>query len=239
MGKLIRLTWVPVVLLLGACDVHVQDKTPAEFQANHDIGMYEVSASVTRDTMVSAGSVYLFAIGGNQKITLSSSADGSDWHGLYQARCTDSFPLQFLAEWRMTFSVNHKLVPPDPRMIKLIEPPQPRQATIDTSAKKAKLDPTAKKSPEGWTGNVEYRFVTRPSVQITGAHIEPASAQAADVTAAKAITVLTNFPLVASCGDRAEIRLASTEQRARGTLVIDTDHPQVPHWQTVVDFAPK
>jgi hypothetical protein len=245
MRKLIRLTWVPVVLLLGACDVQVHDTTPAEYQANHDIGMYEVSATVARDTMVTPGSVYLFAIGGNQKINLTASGDGSEWHGLYQVRCANSFPLQFLAEWRMTFSVKHKLVPPEPRMIKLTEPPQPREATIDTSAKKTKLDTGStgtgknKKPEEGWTGGVQYRFVTRPSVQITSAQIQPSSSDAADVAAAKAITVLTNFPLVAPCGDRAEVRLASLQPKAHGTLVIDTDDPDVPHWQTVVDFAPK
>lgn len=124
-------------------------------------------------------------------------------------------------------------------MIKLTEPPQLRQATIDTSAKKSKIDPAAKKSDEGWVGGVQYRFVTRQSVQITGAHLDPASSAPADVAAAKSIRVLTAFPLVAGCGDRAEVRLASTQQRARGTLVIDTDDPQVPHWQTTVDFAPK
>lgn len=255
MYKLIGLTWVPVVLVLGACDVQVHDTTPAEFPANHDIGMYEVSATVTRDTMVTPGSVYLFAIGGNQKINMTPTADGSEWHGLYQARCTDSFPLQFLAEWRMTFSVKRKLVPPDPRMIKLTEPPQPREASIDTSAKKTKIEglgetagetpgkkgkrPPARKADEGWTGGVQYRFVTRPSVQITAAHIEPSSGSPADVAAAKQITVLSTFPLVAACGDHAEVRLASLQPRAHGTLVIDTDDPDVQHWQTVVDFAPK
>jgi hypothetical protein len=239
MCKHIRLVWVPLALLLSACDVQIHDTTPAQFQANHDIGMYEVSATITRDAMVTPGSVYLFAIGGNQKINLTANGDGSEWHGLYQVRCVESFPLQFLAEWRMTFNVNHKLEPPDPRMIKLTEPPQPREASIDTSAKKAKLDPNAKKGDEGWTGGVQYRFVTRPTVQITGAHIEPSSGDPADAAAAKSIRLLTNFPLTATCGDRAEVRLASTEQRAHGTLVIDTDHPQVPHWQTKVDFAPK
>ncbi|MBV8909700.1 MAG: hypothetical protein JOZ89_02965 [Gammaproteobacteria bacterium] len=237
MRKHIRLLCVPLALLLGACDVQVRDTTPAEFQANHDIGMYPVSATVTRDSMVTPGSVYLFAIGGNQKINLT--AGGNEWHGLYQVRCTDSFPLQFLAEWRMSFSVKHKLVPPDPRMIKLTEPPQLRQATIDTSAKKSRIDPAAKKSDEGWVGGVQYRFVTRGSVQITAAHVEPASNSPADTAAAKPIRVLTNLPLIASCGDRAELRLASTQQRAHGTLVIDTDDPQVPHWQTTVEFAPK
>ena len=230
MRELIRPTWVPVALMLSACDVQVHDTTPAQFTANHDIGMYTVSATVTHDTMVTPGSVYLFALGGNQKITLSSNEDGSEWHGLYQVRCQDSFPLQFLAEWRMTFSVKHKVVPLQPRMIKLAEPPLTREASFDTSEKKPK---------GGWVGAVQYRFVTMPSVQITSAHVEPASAAPADVAAAKAISVLTPMPLVAACGDRAEVGLASQAQRAHGTLVIESDHPELPRWQTVVDFSPK
>jgi hypothetical protein len=231
MGKLIRLTWVPAALMLAACDVHVRDTTPAEYQANHDIGMYEVSASVSRDAMVTPGSVYVFAVGGSQKITLNSSPDGSEWHGLYSVRCQSSFPLQFLVEWKLqAFDVKHELVPPEPRMIKLTEPPLTRSATFDSSGKKPK---------EGWVGSVQYRFVTMPSVQITAARVEPASSDAADVAAAKAITVLTPMPLVAGCGDLAEVRLASSAPRAHGMLVIDTDDPQVPHWQTGVEFSPK
>jgi hypothetical protein len=44
---------------------------------------------------------------------------------------------------------------------------------------------------------------------------------------------------VAGCGDQAEIRLAATEAHAHGILVIDTDHPSVPHWSTRVEFAPR
>jgi hypothetical protein len=44
---------------------------------------------------------------------------------------------------------------------------------------------------------------------------------------------------VAGCGDLAEIRLAATDAHAHGTLVIETDHPTVPHWQTRVEFSPK
>jgi hypothetical protein len=231
MRKLIPLTGVPVALLLGACDVQVHDTTPAEYRANHDIGMYEVSATVARDAMVTPGSVYLFAIGGKQKITLSSNADGSEWRGLYSVRCASSFPLQFMAEWKLqAFDVKQKIVPPTPRLIKLTEPPLAPEAALDSAGKQPK---------GGWTGGVHYRFVTMPSVQITGARIEASSAAAADVAAAKAISVLTPLPLVAPCGDRAEIRLASSAQRAHGILVIDTDHPQIPHWQTVVDFSPK
>jgi hypothetical protein len=231
MREVIRLTGVPVALLLCACDVQVHDTTPAEYRANHDIGMYEVSATVARDTMVTPGSVYLFAIGGNQKITLSSYGDGSEWRGLYSVRCQNSFPLQFLAEWKLqAFDVKQKIVPATPRLIKISEPPLTRAASLDSAGKQPK---------GGWTGSVQYRFVTMPSVQITGARIESSSAAAADVAAAKAISVLTSLPLVVPCGDRAEIRLASSAQRAHGILHIETDHPEIPRWQTVVDFSPK
>jgi hypothetical protein len=231
MRKLIRLTWISAALILSACDVHVRDTTPAEYPANHDIGMYEVSATVSRDAMVTPGSVYVFAAGGTQKITLNSNPDGSEWHGLYSVRCQSSFPLQFLVEWKLqAFDVKHKLVPPEPRLIKLTEPPLTRSANFDSAGKAPK---------GGWVGSVQYRFVTMPSVQITAAHVEPASSDPEDVKSAKAITVLTPMPLVAGCGDLAEIRLASTAQRAHGMLVIDTDNPQVPHWQTDVEFSPK
>src|SRR5256885_10903566 len=62
MLRLIRLAWVPVALMLGACDVQVHDETPAEYPANHDIGMYDIKATVTRDALVAPGSVFLFAL---------------------------------------------------------------------------------------------------------------------------------------------------------------------------------
>jgi len=45
MFKLIRVTWVPVVLVLSACDVQVRDETAAEYPANR-IGMYDIKATV-------------------------------------------------------------------------------------------------------------------------------------------------------------------------------------------------
>jgi hypothetical protein len=45
------------LLLLCGCDVQLHDTTPAENPANHDLGMYEVSVAVTRDTLVTPGSV--------------------------------------------------------------------------------------------------------------------------------------------------------------------------------------
>jgi hypothetical protein len=229
MFKLIRLTWVPVALMLGACNVQVRDETPAEYPANHDIGMYDIKATVTRDALVTPGSVFLFALGDNQRIPLSQ--EGSEWRGLYSVRCQSSFPLQILAEWKLQgLAVRHKLVPLQPRQIKLTEPPLSYSASFDSAGKAPK---------GGWVGSVQYRFVTVPSAQITAARVEPSSEAAADVKAAKAISVLTPLPVVAGCGDLAEIRLAATDAHAHGTLVIETDHPTVPHWQTRVEFSPK
>jgi hypothetical protein len=230
MGKLTRLTWVPLALALGACDVQVHDTTPAEMTANHDIGMYPVSATVTHDSMVTAGSVFLFAVGDNHKFNMSSNPDGSEWHGLYEVRCKSSFPLQFLAEWRMTFSVKEKLVPPQPRMIKLDEPPFKASGSFDAAGKEPK---------GGWQGSVPVRFMTQPSVRITDAHIEPTTAERADVAAAKPISVVTKFPLVVACGDTGQVEVASTAPRAHGILVIDTDHPALPHLRANVEFSPK
>src|SRR2546423_11342777 len=122
MLRLIRLAWVPVALMLGACDVQVHDQTPAEYPDNHDIGMYDIKATVTRDAMVTPGSVFLFALGENhQRISLSQ--EGSEWRGLYSVRCQSSFPLQILAEWKLQgLAVRHKLVPPQPPPIKLVQP---------------------------------------------------------------------------------------------------------------------
>ena len=229
MLKLVRLTLLPVVLVLSGCDAQVHDETPAEYTANHDIGMYEVKATVERDAMVTPGSVFLFALDNNQRVPLTQ--EGPEYRGLYSVRCQSSFPLQILAEWKTQgFSVRKKLVPPQPRQIKLTEPPLAYEASFDASGKEPK---------GGWVGTVQYRFVTVASAQITAARIDPSSDAPADVKAAKAVSVLTRFPVVAGCGDRAEIRLAAADPHAHGTLVIDTDHPAVPHWSTKVEFAPR
>jgi len=230
MHKLVRLTWAPAVLVLSACDVQLRDTTPAEYPANHDIGMYEVSAAVTRETLVTPGSVFVFAVGDKQRVALNSNADGSQFSGLYSARCQASFPLQFQAEWKLPFSVKRKVVPAQPREVKLIEPPLTKEASFDSAGKAPK---------GGWQGGVQYRFVTMPSVRITAAHFEPAGSQAADVAAAKPLSVISPFPVVAACGESVEVRVASSAPRAHGTLVIDTDHPADPHWQTKVEFSPK
>jgi hypothetical protein len=231
MSKLIRLTWISVALALSACDVQVHDQTPAEYPANHDIGMYPIKASVTRDALVTPGSVFMFALGDKQRIELTSNRDGTEWHGLYSVRCRSSFPLQFQAVWKLQgLATKQRLEPAQPREIKLIEPAPTREASIDTSGKSPK---------GGWQGGVPYRFATAQYTQITGAHIEPTSQDPADVAAAKPISVVSSFPVDAPCGTPTEIRVSSAAPRAHGTLVIDTNLPAFPHWQTKVEFVPK
>jgi hypothetical protein len=230
MRMLTRLTWLSVALLLVACDVQVRDTTAAELPANHDIGMYPVSVAVTRSALVTPGSVYVTVISDHQKVALSPNSDGSQWQGLYSVRCKSSFPLQFVVDWKLPLDVRRKVVPPQPRQVRLIEPPLTRTASFDTSGKAPK---------GGWQGGVQYRFVTAPTVQITGAHFGPQGQTAADVVAARPLSVVSSFPVVAGCGDLVEIRVASSAPRARGTLVIDTDHPADPHWTTQVEFSPK
>ncbi len=230
MLKPMRLIWLGVVLLLCACDVQLRDTTPAEYPANHDLGMYEVSAAVARDALVTPGSVYVFAQGDGQQIALTPNADASEWHGLYSVRCRSSFPLQFVVQWKLPFDVRRKVVPPQPRQVRLLESPLTRTASLDSSGKAPK---------GGWQGAVQYRFVTIPTVQITGAHIEPQSSSPADAAAAKPMSVISSFPVVGGCGDIVDVRLASSAPRAHGTLVIDTNDPADPHWRTRVEFSPK
>jgi hypothetical protein len=86
---------------------------------------------------------------------------------------------------------------------------------------------------------VQYSFVTVASVQITGAHIEPQSGSTEDAAAAKPLSVVSSFPVVGGCGDLIDVRVASSAAHSHGTLVIDTNDPADPHWQTHVEFAPK
>lgn len=241
MYKLIRVSWIPAALCLSACNVQVNDTTPAQFQANNDIGMYEITATASEGALVTPGSLVLFAIGDNQKITLSPNSDGSGWHGLYSVRCQSSFPLQILAVWRLQGLATRSLLsPPQPRQIKLTEPPLTKQEGFDTAATAAESKaPKGKAGKREWEGTVNYRFATLPLTQITAARIEPSGASSEDVAAAHAISVKTPVPLQAACGENAQLRLASTEQRAHGTLVIDTDNPGMPRWQTYVEFSPK
>jgi hypothetical protein len=218
-------------LLLCACDVHVQDMTPSDFAAEHGIGMYELSARVSADSLVTPHSVVVFAVSDGKKLTLTPDGSFTRYSGLYSVRCRDSFPLQLLAVWRLQgLTTAHKLFPAQPRQIRLIEPAQPREARFDSSGGLPK---------GGWRGSVPFRFVTVAGAHITAARIEPLSGSAADVTAARAISVTSPLPLDADCGASVAVRLAASDARAHGTLVIDTDHPGVPRWRTRVEFAPQ
>jgi len=240
-NKLIRLAWVPLALTLSACEVQVNDTTPAQYQANNDIGMYEVTATTREGALVTPGSVVLFALGDNQKVQLSVNSDGSGYHGLLPVRCQSSFPLQIQAVWRLQgLSTRSVVVPPQPRQIKLTEPPLTKQAGFDTAGKPGEIKGAkGKAAAKEWSGAVDYRFVTVPVTQITAAHIEASSGSAEDVAAARAISVKSTMPLQAACGEPVKVELASSQQRAHGTLVIDTDNPGVSRWQTYVEFSPK
>lgn len=229
MYKVIRIG--AIALVLAGCDVQVKDTTPARYQANNDIGMYDVSATARTGALVSPGSLMMFALGDNQKLAMARDPDGS-WHAMYSVRCASSFPLQFMAVWRLQgLAVKDKLAPPQPRQVRLTEPPLTGQAGFDTSG-----EPPGR---QGWPGTVQYRFSTVPIARITAATIQPSASDAADVAAARGISVATPLPVLAGCGQWAEIRLLSKERRAHGVLAIDTSDPDVPHWQTRVEFSPK
>ena len=220
-----------VATVLSACDVQVHDSTPDRFPANHDVGMYEIKATVVPDALVTPGSVFLRGLSGKQRIELTANRAGTEWHGMYAIRCQPSFPLQIFAIWKLQgLTTKEKVVPEQAREIKLVEPAPTKTATIDT---------TAGKPPKGgWTGSVKYRFATQ-ATQITGAHIEPVSQDPADVNAAKAITVTSAMPVDVPCGVATDVELSTSAANAHGNLVIDTTHVAYPHWTTTVEFAPK
>ncbi|MBV8300884.1 MAG: hypothetical protein JOY68_03055 [Candidatus Dormibacteraeota bacterium] len=229
MRRLTRSMAFAAALLLCACDVQLRDTTPAQYQANHDLGMYEVSAIVAHDFLVTPGSIYVVAQGDKQRIVLTPNADRTEWHGLYSVRCRSSFPLQFVIDWKLPLDVRRKVVPAVPHQVRLLEPPLTRAVTLESAG-------TAPKG--GWQGAVEYRFVTVPTVEITGAHIEPLSGSAEDVAAARPLSVISPLPIAGGCGDILQLRIASSAQHAHGTLVIDTTDPADPHWRTRVEFSP-
>ncbi len=220
-----------VAAALSGCDVQVHDATPAQFPANHDVGMYPITVTVEPGAMVSPDSIFVFGVSGKQRFELTANRAGTQWQGMYAVRCRPSFPLQILAVWKQSLGTEQKVVPPQPREVKLIEPEPPKEASIDTSG--------AKTSKSGWQGSVKYRFATQQDVQITGAHIEPTSPDPADVAAAKSISVTSPMPVDIPCGVPTEVELTSSAQRAQGNLVVDSTHPAYPHWTTKVVFAPK
>jgi hypothetical protein len=228
MSKWTLFAGVAALFALGGCDVQVHDETPTSYPATR-AGLYELKATVSRDSMVTPGTVYLFALAAPKRVDMLPDKQGLHWEGYFPARCVSSFPLQFQVIWkRQGLSTGIKLVPEKPREVQLTPPPLTKEVTIDTSARSSK----------GWEGLVPYTFVTAEHTQITAAHIEPVSQDPGDVAAAKPIMVEAAFPVDAKCGEPAEVHLSSKAAKAQGNLVIDTDLPAVPHWQTKVVFAP-
>lgn len=218
-------------LALAGCGVRLQDETPAQFQANPDIGMYPIRVKVTSGTMVSPP-VYVFALSGGRKVALSPGSDGT-YRTMLAVKCRDSFPLQYLAIWRLQgMATRHEFYPAQPRQIALMPPPLKRHAIIDTSARP---DPKTRT----WQGSVKYKIVTDANAQIIAAKIEPVSQDKADVESAKAISIVSGLPLDASCGIPTAVQLASRTPRARANLVIQTNVPGIPTWTTQVTFAPQ
>jgi hypothetical protein len=220
-----------VALALTGCGVQLQDETPGRFQANPDVAMYPVTVKVSQGALVSQP-VLVFAVSDGEKVALSADGDGT-YQTMYSVKCKRSFPLQYLAVWRLQgMATREELFPPQPREIQLTPPPLTQQASIDTSGK-------PDKKTRSWQGGVPYDIVTATDAHITGAHIEPVSQDKADVAAAKRISVVSTFPIDASCGTPTPVELASKDQRAHANLVIDTDLPGFPHWTTRVNFAPQ
>jgi hypothetical protein len=194
--------------------------------------MYEIKATTAADALVTPGSVYLFGLSGKQRFELTANRAGTQWHGMYSIRCQPGFPLQLLAIWKLQgLTTKQKVVPGQPREIKLVEPDPTKEATVDTA--------NGKPPKGGFTGSVKYRFATQRDTQITAVHIEPVSQDPADVAAAKAISVTSPMPVDIPCGVQTAVELSSTAAKAQGNLVIDSNHPSYGHWTTKVTFAPK
>ena len=220
-----------VAIALAGCGVRLQNETPAQFEANPDIGMYPIKVKVTSGAMVSPP-VYVFAISGRHRVPLSAGPDGV-YQTMYPVRCKESFPLQYLAIWRLQgMATRHEVYPAQPQQIKLTPPPLKHHAIIDTSG-------TPDRKTRAWMGAVKYKIVTDPNAEITGATIEPVSQDRADVESAKAIRIESGFPLDVSCGVTTAVQLASKDRKAHANLVITTDVPGIPTWTTRVDFAPQ
>jgi hypothetical protein len=222
---------VAVLLALAGCGVQLQDQTAGRFQVNPDVGMYPITVKVSSGSLVSQP-VYVYAVSDGQKVSLSPGPDGT-YQTMLAVKCKQSFPLQYLAVWRVqNIATKHEIFPAQPREIELTAPPLTRQASIDTSGK-------PDKKTRSWQGAVQYDVATAPEAHITGAHLEPVSQDKADVQAAKPISIVSTFPIDATCGTPAAVQLASRKAVAHANLVIATDLPGMQQWTTRVDFAPR
>lgn len=216
-------------LALAGCGVQVHNQTPAKFQANPDIGMYPISATVKMGALVSPP-MYLFQVGGGHKVELHSDASGTRWQTMYPVRCTSSFPVQYLAIWRVQgVATRQKLFPAQPFNVELTQPPLTKEAIISTAG-------AAKRGV--WQGPVNYEFATAQNTNITSAKIVPSGKTRADVLSANAIHVVSTFPISASCDTKTGVVLASRLRNAHANLVITTDSKDMPTWTTQVTFEP-
>ncbi len=230
MRQAIRLTCGVATLVLAGCGVQVQNTTPDHFQANPDIGMYPISATVSSGAMVSTP-VYLYEVANGKKLALKPNATGTHFHTMLPVTCATSFPLQYLAIWRLQgVATRQKLFPAQPVTVQLSPPPLDAQSTIDTSGKPVKGE---------WQGNVPYKFVTAPDTQITGATIEPVSQSKADLESVKLVHVVSSFPIDAQCNQSTPVVLASKTRTAQVNLVITTTVPGMQQWTTKVTFQPQ
>ncbi|HEX4269521.1 MAG TPA: hypothetical protein VHY36_16650 [Steroidobacteraceae bacterium] len=233
MRRLIGISWLAAVAVaLGGCGVQLQDQTPGTFTVNPDIGMYPLTVKVTSGALVSTP-IYVFVVGADgQQVPLSAGPNGT-FGTMYPVKCKASFPLQYLAVWRVQGVVTkHQLFPPQPRNIQLTPVPLTQQASIDTSGK-------PDKKTRSWQGAVQYNIITAPDAHITGAQVQPVSQDKADVKAAQAVSVVSTFPIDATCGTPAAVTLATKAQTAHVNLVISTDLPGTPQATTRVDFTPQ
>lgn len=230
MRQALRYSIGVAALALAGCGVRLQNQTPTTFEANPDIGMYPLSATIKAGGLVNQP-VYVFQVGGGQKVPLHADASGTVFRTMYPVRCKSSFPVQYLAVWRVQdMATRQKIFPAQPIEVQLTQPPLTKDVVISTSGVPTKGE---------WQGPVNYVFATAQNTNITGATIEPSGTAKADVLAAKAIHVVSTFPIAASCDTPTGVVLASRDRTAHANLVITTDSTTVPTWTTAVTFQPK
>lgn len=231
MRQAFRITCGLAALVLAGCSVQVQNNTPDKFQANPEIGMYPIKATVTRGALVSP-QMYVYDVAGGQKIPLKSDATGTHWGTMVPVRCQSSFQLQYLAIWRLQgLATKQKLFPASPIKVTLTPPPLTKEATIDTSGRPKK---------GVWKGDVNYEFATATNTQITGAKLEPIGKTREDKRLVREIHVASSLPINASCDTKTAVTLTSRVRKAKAKLVIQTSLPgKLSKWTTTVTFQPK
>ncbi len=220
---------VAVALALTGCSVQVHNTTPGHFQADPNVGMYPITAKITSGALVSSP-VYLFDVGGGRKVRLHPNATGAAWQAMLPVHCKSSFPLQYLAVWQVQgISTRQARFPRQPLEIKLEQPPLTKTAVIDTSGAPVR---------GGWQGEVNYEFSTAENTNITSAKIEPIGKTPQDQLWARAIHVVSSFPIAASCDTPTAVTLSSGLRVAKAKLVISVQSKTIPTWTTKVNFRP-